>query len=173
MQMGDIDIFQDSLFVLRNLTGDVEVFSLRQASRDPIRRMTLRTYRRTPEPAEAASSEPPDRFGAIRSQVTIEGKSLAIALDDIGRIYVVNPLNDRHTSLHPWPGEVLTVYTHDGKHLASYRLPGVNTRDIALTRDNSILVLGHRSPNASDNSLQIFNPLYPASSQSRCEWSFR
>lgn len=172
LQRGDLATRGDTLYVLRSMEASVEVYSLSTPTRLPLRKIWLRRYRRTPKPTETMpATAGPEGFMA-RGRVVAEPQALALTVDRAGRVYVASPLNTRITPQMPWPAEGLTVYSPAGAVVESFRLPGRDTRQIAIARDGSLLVRGRPdSATTSTTTLQVFEPLF--GQPPRCEFGRR
>lgn len=130
LQSGDIAVKDDSLFVLRNVPGVIEVYPLNAPSREPTRTIHLMRYRPYVEPWE--SDAPAGFEGRL---VQLELSTYTFDIDRAGRFYVIarlGPGYDRPGT--PWPAEVMMVYSAAGGRLAAYRLRSVNSRASVYSR---------------------------------------
>ena len=174
LQSGDLAIAGDSLFVLRNFAGLVEVYSLEDPDRTPVRQMQLLRFREWTEPHEEGSNieETPGGAFARGGRVDVENSTLAFDVGPAGRLYVVSRMSSRDDRPGvPWAAELLAVYARSGEHLALFRLPTRNTRQVRVARDGSVLLLAH--PDANPRSLfhiLILPPIIDAGGGPPCKW---
>lgn len=171
LQQGDLAVRGGTLLVLRSMEGVLEEYSLGTFARLPARTLPLRRYRDTPKPTQTVPSEVGREGFLTRGRVTAAPRALAFPDDSSGRLYVVSPLNDPVTPDHLWPSEALTVYDSMGAIIASFRLPGVNTRRAATAPDGSLIILGHPDVDVTwTPALQIYEPLYRQVGHEPCGW---
>ena len=174
LQSGDAAVVGDSLFVLRNVTGSVEVYSLAVPGRRPVRKMELRRFREWIDPYEEGSEayQTPWGVNARGGRIYLENSTLAFDIDTAGRSYVVTRMSSRYDEAGvPWAAELLAVYSRAGEELAMFRLPTRNTRQVRLARDGSVLLLAHADAHPkSGMHIVILPPVMEASDAPPCEW---
>lgn len=174
LQSGDVAVVGDSLFVLRHVTGSVEVYSLAMPSPRPARRMDLRRFREWVEPREQGSEIRGTPWGqaAQGGIIEIENSTLAFDVDSEGRLYVVSRMPSEYDSPQvSWAAELLAIYSRTGEELAFFRLPTWNTRQVRLAGDGSIVLLSH--PDAHPKSgfhILILPPVMATRNDRPCNW---
>jgi hypothetical protein len=167
LQSGDIAVRGDSLFVLRNVPGVIEVYSLTSPSRIPTRTIQLARYRPDVEPWE---SDPPS--GVEGRLVRVEISTYTFDVDRGGRFYVITRLGPRYDEPRiPWPAEALIVYSAAGEQLAAYRLQSVNSRNLRVAGDGSIVLLAHPDDHPKSGfHILIYAPLFGDAETEACGW---
>jgi hypothetical protein len=167
LQSGDIAVKGDSLFVLRNVKGQIEVYSLKAPSRQPTRIVMLARYRAYVEPWE---SDPSPRVEG--RQVELENSTYTFDVDGAGRFYVITRLGRRYDRPRlPWPAEALLVYSPAGEQLAAFRLKSVNSRTLRIAGDGSVILLAHPDDHPKSGfHILIFAPFFADAGGEECNW---
>jgi hypothetical protein len=168
LQMGDISREGDTLFVLRNTTGVVELFSLSDTGRAPARQIPLHVYRRIPAPRETGTSVTKNGETKRSGTLTIDFVTTAFSVDH-RRLYVISRLNTGTPQL-PWPEEALVVYDHNGRILREATLRTRNSRAIRVSPGGTIVVLAHPDNDpAAEQVLNVLPPIFPDRAHA-CPW---
>ena len=173
LQAGDdMAIWKDSLFVLRTVPGTVDVFGLNTSSYLPARTIQLKRWRRTTPARESGTgiihTADGDRFADV-GEVELDFVALAITLDEVGSLYVIQPTNEAVSTSFSAPNEVLAIYSRSGTLERSFRLPSLASRDVRVLPDGRIAILGiHEQDSLGGKAIMVF-PGLNRIDRSRCE----
>lgn len=161
MQSGDIAVFRDSLYVLRNVPGRIDVFGLNDSRRDPGRTIRLRRWRRIQPPAETGTTLVPSGTGepGLRNTgaVALDRVALAFTIGADQRLYVVQRGARPESGLQPFPPEILAVYDIEGRLRGAMALPTLATRRVLGLQDGRLALLGLLGGPLEGNALVLFN----------------
>ena len=170
LQAGDIALVGDTLFVLRNGRGVIEVYSLSAPARVPVRTVQLRRYRPLVAPREVHGRVTERGLVVGTGEVTFPQSTRAFAVDDQRRFYVATLLGVPGDERDGPPAEALIVYSSNGEQLAAWRWRGTATTALRLARDGSLVRLGYPDRRGDlGRHIEIFRPLFQGPGQ-RCNW---
>ena len=170
LQSGDIAVVGDTLFVLRNGRGVIEVYSLSDPARVPVRTLQLRRYRPLVAPHEVHGRATERGLVVGTGEVTFPQSTVAFAVDDQRRFYVATLLGVPGDERDGPPFEALVVYSSNGEQIAALRWRGTATTALRLARDGSLVRLGYPDRRADlGRHIEIFRPLFQGPGR-RCNW---
>ena len=175
LQEGDVEVWMDSLFVLRHATGVIEVYSLETPTDVPARQIDLKRYRRTPAPEEKGGATFENYYGERKvgdpRKLKYKALTSALAMSAEGHLMVVQLLNSQTSASMPWPAEALVVYDRVGNVEQAFALAGRSTVAAEVLEDGSLVLLGNPSdkPDAT-YAIQFYRVPGYFEAHSDCGW---